>query len=59
MGTAVSKAKSKPAIGDSAYTDPADGTVHVLKGKVLYWIAIDPGNEKREKDLAESVAAGI
>jgi hypothetical protein len=31
----------------------------VLKGKVLYWIAINPPNEQRGKDLAASVAAQI
>jgi hypothetical protein len=59
MGASVSKAKSKPLIGDSAYIDIADGAIHVLKGKVLYWITINPGNEKQEKDLAASVAARI
>jgi hypothetical protein len=57
MGAAAAKPKSKPAIGDSAYID--GGEIHVLKGKVLYWISIAPANEKQEKDLAASVAAGI
>jgi hypothetical protein len=50
--------KSKPAIGDSAYID-AQGAIHVLKGKVRYYIAIDPSNEKQIKDLAASIAARI
>jgi len=57
MGASVAKQKSKPAIGDSAYIDLADGAIHVLKGKVLYWITISPGNEKKEIDVATSVAA--
>lgn len=59
MGAFVTKPKSKPPIGDSAYIDIADGAIHVLKGKVLYWITINPANEKQEKDLAASVAARI
>jgi hypothetical protein len=51
-------AKSKPAIGDSAYID-SGGAIHVLKGKVRYFISIDPANEKQLKDLAVSVAARI
>ena len=35
------------------------GAIHVLKGKVLYWIAINPPNEQQEEDLAASVAAQI
>lgn len=50
--------KSKPAIGDSAYTD-AHGAIHVLKGKVPYYIAIDPLDEKETKDLAASIAGRI
>jgi hypothetical protein len=30
-----------------------------LKGKVRYYISIDPANEKQLKDLATTVAAGI
>jgi hypothetical protein len=29
------------------------------EGRVLYWITINPANEKQEKDLAASVAAQI
>jgi hypothetical protein len=51
-------AKSKPAIGDSAYID-SHGAIHVLKGKVRYFISLDPQNEKQLKDLAASIAARI
>jgi hypothetical protein len=51
-------AKSKPALGDSAYID-SDGAIHVLKGKVRYYISLNPQNEKQLKDLAASVAARI
>jgi hypothetical protein len=50
--------KSKPVIGDSAYID-AQGAIHVLKGKVRYYVSIDPGTEKETKELAASIAAGI
>lgn len=50
--------KSKPAIGDSAYIDDSHA-IHVLKGKVRYYISIDPANEKQLQDLAASVAARI
>ncbi|HLW80890.1 MAG TPA: hypothetical protein VKS20_02495 [Candidatus Acidoferrales bacterium] len=50
--------KSKPAIGDSAYLD-AHGAIHVLKGKVRYYVSIEPANEKQTKDLAASIAARI
>lgn len=50
--------KSKPAIGDSAYID-GEGAIHVLKGKVRYYISLDPKNEKQMKDLAASIAARI
>ena len=51
-------AKSKPAIGDSAYMDNSHA-IHVLKGKVRYYISIDPANENEVKDLATAVAAQI
>lgn len=50
--------KSKPAIGDSAYID-SSGAIHVLKGKVRYYISLEPKNEKQMKDLATSIAARI
>lgn len=50
--------KSKPAIGDSAYID-TKGAIHVLKGKVRYYISLDPKNEKQMEDLATSIAARI
>jgi hypothetical protein len=51
-------AKSKPAVGDSAYID-SHGAIHGLTGKVRYYISLDPQNEKQLKDLAASVAAMI
>jgi hypothetical protein len=53
-------AQSKPSgVGDSAYIDK-DHAIHVLKGKVRYYISISPmANEKQLKDLANSVAAQI
>lgn len=48
--------KSKPAIGGSAYVD-AKGAIHVLKGKVRYYISLDPANEKQIEDLALAIAA--
>lgn len=33
--------ESKPTVGDSAYMD-SKGAIHVLKGKVRYYIAIEP-----------------
>ena len=50
--------KSKPAIGDSAYLDGSHA-IHVLKGKVRYYISIYPANEKQAKDLAAAVASRI
>lgn len=50
--------KSKQTIGDSAYID-SGGAIHVLKGKIRYYISMSPANEKQLKDLAESVAARI
>jgi hypothetical protein len=52
--------KSKPAIGDSAYID-GEEAIHVLKGRVRYYITIEPlGNmEKQLKDLAVLVASEI
>jgi len=51
-------AKSKPAIGDAAYMDNSHA-IHVLKGKVRYYISIAPANEKQVKDLATAVAGRI
>lgn len=50
--------KSKPAIGDSAYID-SRGAIHVVKGKVRYFISLDPGNEEQLKNLATDVASRI
>lgn len=49
-------AKSKPAVGDSAYID-SQGAIHVLRGKTRFYISISPHNEKQATDLAASVAA--
>lgn len=50
--------KSRPIVGDSAYMD-AHGAIHVLKGKVRYFLYIDPESEKHVKDLAASIAGRI
>ncbi|HLV96102.1 MAG TPA: hypothetical protein VKS44_12990 [Candidatus Acidoferrales bacterium] len=52
--------KSKPAgIGDSAYID-SNHAIHVLKGKVRYFISINSNpSDKQTIDLAKSVAAQI
>lgn len=60
MGAGVAKkSESKPTMGDSAYIDRSDRSLHVLKGNVLYWILIPRANEKLVEDLAASVAARI
>lgn len=38
--------KSKPAVGDSAYFD-AHHAIHVLKGKVRFYIAIEPAGASK------------
>lgn len=48
--------KSKPAIGDEAYIDSGHA-IHVRKGKVRYYISLEPANEKQLKDLATDVAS--
>ena len=52
--------KSKASVGDSAYID-ANDAIHVLKGRVRYYMAIEPsGNmEKQLKDLAALVVAQL
>jgi len=50
--------KSKPAIGDSAYLDGSHA-IHVLKGKVRYYISVSPANGTEAKALAAAVAARI
>ena len=40
------------SIGDKAYFDPKHG-LHVLKGKVRYFIAMDDSTAASEKQLAE------
>jgi hypothetical protein len=58
----LDSSKPKPAIGDSAYwdtTNKREPSIHVLKGKVHFKIAMAPLNEKQLTDLAAAVAAGI
>ncbi|MFZ0212295.1 MAG: hypothetical protein WBE20_09215 [Candidatus Acidiferrales bacterium] len=50
--------KSKPAIGDEAYID-AQGAIHVLKGKVRFYLSISSANEKQTTDLAAAIAKSI
>ena len=48
-------------IGDEAYID-RQGAIHVLKGKVRYFISIDtdsPARQKEVRDLATQVAAEL
>jgi hypothetical protein len=44
--SAFYRPKSKPAIGDGAYMD-ANGAIHVLKGRVRFFIAIEPGGTSK------------
>jgi len=59
MGMAAGKPKSKLQIGDAAYVDSHGDEVHVLKGKVLYWIIVSGVHDRKTVDLATSVAARI
>lgn len=59
MGAAAGKPKSKLQIGDDAYLDSHGNEVHVLKGKVLYWIIVSGTHDPKTVDLAASVAARI
>jgi len=59
MGMAAGKPKSKLQIGDAAYVDSHGHEVHVLKGKVLYWIIVSGAHDPKTVDLAASVAARI
>lgn len=54
-------AKSKPAIGDSAYID-TKGAIHVLKGRMRYFFQVDASggsSDKAVQDLANVVASEI
>jgi len=59
MGLAAGKPKAKLQIGDDAYVDSHGNEVHVLKGKVLYWIIVSGVHDAKTVDLAASVAARI
>ena len=59
MGMAAGKPKPKLQIGDAAYLDSHGDEVHVLKGKVLYWIIVSGTHDPKTADLAASVAARI
>jgi len=59
MGMAAGKPKAKLQIGDDAYVHSHGNEVHVLKGKVLYWIIISGVHDAKTVDLAASVAARI
>lgn len=59
MGMAAGKPESKLQIGDAAYIESHGHEVHVLKGKVLYWIIVSGAHDAKTADLAASVATGI
>ncbi len=44
--SAFYKPKSRPAIGDGAYLD-SNGAIHVLKGRVRYFISIGPAGASK------------
>ncbi len=46
-------------IGDAAYVESHGHEVHVLKGKVLYWIIVSGAHDAKTAELAASVAAHI
>lgn len=50
--------KSKPAIGDSAYID-SHSAIHIVKGKVRFYVSLDPADEKGATNLAAAIAAHI
>ncbi|MHB8655209.1 MAG: hypothetical protein ACYDA9_15170 [Terriglobia bacterium] len=49
--------KSKPAIGDSAYID-SKGAIHVLKGKVRFYIAIEPAGTSKASPFMPWLSKG-
>jgi hypothetical protein len=59
MGMAAGKPESKLQLGDAAYIESHGHEVHVLKGKVLYWIIVSGAHDAKTADLAASVAAHI
>lgn len=48
---------SKTAVGDEAYLDAKGDAIHVLKGRVRFYVSLDRGNEKQVTDLAAAIAA--
>jgi hypothetical protein len=63
LGKFYSPQMPVPGLGDEAYFDPAHG-LHVRKGKVRFYINLDPMNfspaiEKQLKDLASQVTGGL
>jgi len=49
---------SKASVGDEAYLD-RQHAIHVLKGKVRYFVSISPDNEKQTIGLATAIAVRI
>lgn len=49
---------SKVLVGDEAYLD-RQHAIHVLKGKVRYYVSISPDNEKQTIGLATAIAGRI
>lgn len=47
--------KSKPAVGDEAYID-AHHAIHVVRGKVRFYVSLSSDNEKQATDLAAMIA---
>lgn len=58
MSASANKRSTQAAIGDAAFCT-TDKQLHVLKSNVLFWIWIDPRNQKRLEDLATIVASRI
>jgi hypothetical protein len=63
LGKFYSPQTPVPGLGDEAYFDPAHG-LHVRKGKVRFYINLDPMNfspaiEKQLKDLASQVTGRL
>lgn len=58
MSESANKHSSNLAIGDSAFIS-RDAKLYVLKGKVLFWIWIEPRNQKLLEDLATSLASRL
>jgi hypothetical protein len=52
------RAKSRPSVGDQAYID-RQHAIHVLKGKVRFYVSISSENEKQTTDLASVIAGTL